>query len=216
MSIKKLLVLAAAGLASSAALAGHVGYTAAPAPAMYDNTGVYLEGLVGYNRYAFEDSYGTLPDGSWGSWDNGTGNWAFGADIGYQFHRYMSVELGGIYTLRVSGIYTPEDSTGDSYKMNPWYAYLAGKLAVPVYDNVSVFTKLGVGYQRTKFSSDSSDTHKESATGAMFGAGVTYNFTPAVYMSGQWLRFTGKVKDGYTDNTAPNIFLLGLGYKFSM
>jgi opacity protein-like surface antigen len=210
MSIKKLLVLAAAGLASSAALAGHVGYTAAPAPAMYDNTGVYLEGLVGYNRYAFEDSYGTFQDGSW---DNGTGNWAFGADIGYQFHRYMSVELGGIYTLRAKA-----DFPGDSYKMNPWYAYLAGKLAVPVYDNVSVFTKLGVGYQRTKakLSSDSSDTHKESATGAMFGAGVTYNFTPAVYMSGQWLRFTGKVKDGYTDNTAPNIFLLGLGYKFSM
>jgi predicted porin len=53
----------------------------------------------------------------------------------------------------------------------------------------------------------------------MFGAGIAYNFTPEFYITGEWLRFTGKFKledDKLTLTTAPNIFLLGVGYKFAM
>ena len=54
----------------------------------------------------------------------------------------------------------------------------------------------------------------------MFGAGVVYNITPEFYVSGEWLRFTGKIKHDSTGmtatTTAPNIFLLGVGYKFAM
>jgi len=93
MSIKKLLVLAAAGVASSAALAGGpVKYTAPaamPAP-VNNNTGVYIEGLGGYNRYALSD---VTPASDDSNWNHGSGNWAFGADIGYQFQQFFAVVI---------------------------------------------------------------------------------------------------------------------------
>ena len=214
MSIKKILVLAATGIASSAALAGGpVKYTAPAAmPASANNnTGVYIEGLVGYNRYTFDDA---LPATGNASWDNGSGNWSFAADVGYQFQRYFSAELGGIYTLKAK--YT--NANGDSVNVQPWYAYLAGKMSVPVYDNISVFAKLGAGYQKIKNSNENltNGLYTSSNWGPMFGAGVAYNITPEFYITGQWLRFTGKIKDATINTTAPNIFLLGAGYKFAM
>ena len=217
MSIKKLLVLAAAGITSSAALAGAaVKYTAPPVPPapVKNNTGVYIEGLAGYNRYAFSDVVPTSDN-----WSNGSGNWAFGADIGYQFHQYFSAELGGIYTLNAK--YTLKKKSTD---VRPWYAYLAGKISVPLYENVSAFAKLGLGYQKIKVNDTKvivSDNVTTSNWGAMFGAGIAYNITPEFYLSGEWLRFTGKTKvDDKSKNiaitTAPNIFLLGVGYKFAM
>jgi len=208
MKMKKLLILTAAGLASSVVLAGNSMYAPRPAPApmMMSDTGIYIEGMAGYNRYVLSD---LTPASTSVNWKNGTGNWAFAADIGYQFHRYFSAELGGIYTLRAKE---------NTFKYRPWYAYLAGKMSIPIYDNLSLFTKLGVGYQELK-----ADTGAVSVTetsynnwGAMFGAGLAYNFTPAFYITGQWLRFTGRIKDGAVQTTAPNIFLVGLGYKFAM
>jgi OOP family OmpA-OmpF porin len=209
MSIKKLLVLAAAGVASSAALAGTMGYTSASAPAMYDNTGVYIEGMAGYNRYVLEDAFGTSNGAA--TWDKGNGNFAFGADIGYQFHRYFSAELGGIYTLKAKETYN-----GATSDIKLWAAYFAGKVSVPIYDNVSVFAKLGVGYQDLKVDAGAFLANEENNWGAMYGAGIAYNFTPAFYIDGQWLRFTGKNTNAQTVITAPNIFLLGVGYKFAM
>jgi OmpA-OmpF porin, OOP family len=218
MSIKKLLVLAAAGVASSAALAGTVTYTAKPAPSApmaTNNNGVYVEGMAGYNRHGLEDS---LSAPSTASWSHGRGNFAFGADIGYQFQRYLSAELGGIYTLKSKINF----SNGGTMKYTPWYAYLAAKLALPVYDNVSIFTKFGLGYQKIKYSVDNvadataAPLQTDSNWGPMFGVGAAYNFTPEIYVDAQWLRFTGKVKDAGVETTAPNIFLLGVGYKFAI
>ena len=79
-----------------------------------------------------------------------------------------------------------------------------------------MFTKLGVGYQKTKVDDGIGWDRSTSNWGAMFGAGLAYNFTQAFYITGEWLRFTGKISNGATQTTAPNIFLLGLGYKFIM
>jgi len=200
MRTKKLLILTAAGFTFSCTLASGAGmYTSkAPFPMTLDSVGVYIEGLAGYNRYDFKEA---LHSGL--SWDNGSGNWAFAADIGYQFHQYLSVELGGIYTFgtKEAGV-----------KHRPWYAYLAGKLSMAVYDNISVFAKMGAGYQ--KLIDDGGDN--QNNWGPMFGVGLAYHFTPQFYIQGQWLRFTGKVREGIPKTSAPNIFLLGLGYKFSM
>jgi opacity protein-like surface antigen len=231
MKIQKLLLLSAAGLASASVLANGSGmYTPAPAPMMNNNTGVYIEAMGGYNRYAFKDAFGDTLITSSGSnletrnWSSGNGNWAAGAAIGYQFMRNLSAELGGIYTWRAKYEYNSGglSATTANFKLRPYYAYLAAKLAVMVYDNMSVFTKLGVGYQKMSVSVSGTETQgitlteNQSNWGAMFGAGLAYNFTPAFYIMGQWLRFTGKIKDGTVQTTAPNLFLLGLGYKFAM
>jgi len=233
MSIKKILILAAAGVASSTALAGGpVKYTTAPAvaatPTSASNSrGVYIEGMGGYNQYAFKNGYGdtfmpTIDDPGYESlgWKHGSGNLGFGAAVGYQIDQYFAAELGGIYTLQAKYNYQLErvyPAEGYTFKFKPWYAYLAGKVSVPVYDNISVFAKLGAGYQKVKIDSDNADVSTSRSNWApMFGAGVAYNITPAIYVDGQWLRFTGKIKDGVVQTTAPNMFLLGVGYKFVM
>jgi len=224
MKITKLSILIAAGLASSGALAGTAMYAAGPAPApmMMGDTGVYIEGMVGYNRYNFQDGYGDVNPGVGASvgtdWNNGSGNWAFAAAIGYQFARNFSAEAGGIYTQKAkatfsNGLLPPTNLT---LKFKPWYAYIAGKLSVPIYDSLSAFAKLGAGYQKVKVDSGTTVTTNPNNWGPMFGAGLSYYFTPAFYLTGQWLRFTGKINNGVVQTTAPNIFLLGLGYKFAM
>ena len=190
------------------------------------DTGIYFEGLTGYNRYAFSNGYsdslapGNSPGFSQRQWDDGTGNWTFGAAIGYQFHRYFSAEAGGLYTLRAkySYVFNGYRSTKTIIKVQPWYFYLAGKLSILLYDSISAFTKLGFGYQKSNISGDPDAKGDQRKLGAMFGAGLAYHFASGIYIDAQWLRFTGEMKyvihEG-PDNTAPNIFLIGIGYKFA-
>jgi opacity protein-like surface antigen len=227
--MKKVLILSALGIVSTAALAGGAStptmYNTAPTTSVKNaDTGIYIEGLAGYNQTALKDTYGTVDNYEW---NHGTGNWALGADAGYQFNQNMAAELGGIYTFNATQ--KPEDTSNGGTKATyqPWYGYLAGKLSLPVYDNLSVFTKLGVGYQHlsVKFedlNTGDSDTVSGSKWAPMFGFGAAYNFTPSMYITGEWLRFTGKIDMNSTDTdsistlSAPNIFLVGLGYKFAM
>jgi hypothetical protein len=197
MNIKKLLVLGAVGLIPSVTLAAYSNYRAMPTSSITNRIGTYLEAFGGYNRYAFRTAFS-----SGVSWNNGTGNWAFGGAIGYQFHQYFSAELGGIYTFNSREMDTQH---------RPWYGFLSGKVAIPLFNKFSIFTKLGFGYQRLI---DDGDAINKERWGAMFGAGLSYYFVSQFYIFGQWLRFTGNVANGVPQMTAPNIFLLGLGGKF--
>jgi predicted porin len=207
MKIKKLLILTVAGMivSSTLALANGTGryakktpMTKAPMPMVLNSPGVYIEGLVGYNRYAFKDAlHSGLP------WNHGQGNWAFAADLGYQFHPYISLEIGGITSLKA-------EEAG--VKHRPWYGYLAAKIATCIFDNISVFAKFGAGFQSLIDNGDADQNN----WGPMFGAGFGYYFTPQFYLTGEWLRFTGKVEEEISLTSSPNIFLLGLGYKFML
>jgi len=173
------------------------------------NKGAYITGLAGYNRYALKDIANPNDD-----WTNGRGNFAFGAAVGYQFCKYFSLETGGIYTLdgKARNPLSVDPSKDEIARTR--YAYLAGKLSVTTYPKTTIFTKLGLGYQQLSVSNGPFGQEKFRKWGVMFGAGTAYDFTPKVFISLQWLRFTGKVVDGAGHATAPNIFLLGLGYKF--
>lgn len=187
------------------------------------DTGIYGEGLLGYNRYAFSDGYAdSLAPGAFGfsqrQWSNGVGNFVFGAIVGYQFSKFVSAEAGGFYTLKAkySYVFSGFGSTKTTIKVQPWYVFLGGRLAVPVYHNFIAFTKLGAGYQKTRITDDPNAKGHQSKWGPMFGGGLAYYFPIGAYIDVQWLRFTGEIKNGTVDNTAPNFFLLGLGYKFAM
>jgi opacity protein-like surface antigen len=223
MKVKKVL-LSALGIMSSAALAtaGNAKMHTA-APAINSANGIYIEGLAGYNRYAFSNT-GTPNNVVPTQWHNGFGNVALGADIGYQFQRYFSVELGGIYTFY--GSLEPQNKipgAPDTMKLQPSYAYLAGKVSTPIYNNFSAFAKLGAGYQQINVTDDGKlfgeDIGNASYLGLMLGAGIAYHITPAVYVSGEWLHFAnGTSLDNNVSvaTPAPNLFLLGVGYKFTM
>jgi len=222
MSMKKLLVLAAAGLVSSAALAGGVGSYNAAAPALHSYTGIYIEGMAGYATTYYKNLVGTSASDDW---THGTGNWSVGADVGYQWNKYFSGELGGVYLF--SSKYNDASASGQ-VTFKPWTAYLAGKVAVPVVDNVSLFGKFGVGYVRQKVSQGAGTAMPGVANydtgshwGPMFGVGVAYHWTSNIYVDGQYLRFAGAVKTDASGNKStyvpsPNVFLLGVGYKFAM
>jgi opacity protein-like surface antigen len=225
MQTKKILSLTIPGLLFSLAITAQVSTTKPPFSYMKStDTGIYAEGLVGYNRYAFSDGYyhslgPVLPFGvSQRQWNNGTGNWAFGAIIGYQFHRNFSAEAGGFYTLKAkySYVFSGIGSTKTTISVQPWYAFLGAKLSIPVSYGINLFAKLGAGYQKIRIKDDPNDRGNQSKWGPMFGGGLAYYFTPGIYINAQWLRFTGKIKNGALDNTAPNLFLVGLGYKFAM
>lgn len=228
--MKKVLILSALGVTSTVALAVETStpkmYNTAPTASMAKaDAGAYIEGLAGYNRYAFNDAYDSMTDPEY-KWHNGQGNWALGASIGYQFQRNLSAELGGIYTFQAT--YKPKDTSigaPDKLQCEPWYTYLAGKLSIPVYNHFNIFTKLGVGHQNLSVKSNDAPRnmsfYSQSTWGPMFGAGIAYNFTPSTYITGEWLRFTGKIRsDGDQESdtltTAPNIFLVGIGYKFAI
>ena len=233
MSIKRMLMLAAAGAASVAsigALAGTAMPVTAAAPTTITSTpdrGIYVEGLAGYDRYGVENAYVTKADQSSFDFKNGNGNFAFGVDAGYQINKYFSAEASGIYVLPAKATIKGTKAESD-YKT--YAAYVAGKISVPVYENFSVFTKLGVGYQHLTIDNKNYPTGSHvpakqtgSKVGPMFGAGVAYNITPAIYVSGEWLRFNGQTKMHEPSDTAktnmvstPNIFLVGVGYKFAL
>jgi opacity protein-like surface antigen len=177
--------------------------------------GTYIEGLIGYNRYAFRDITIVESDIVNLNIDNEKGNLALGATIGYQHNRYLAVEGGGIYAFKAK--YSFESTTTGAVFNNlsarPWYAYLAGRITLEIMDHLNIFTKLGLGFQRLVLGSPHLGS-SESNWGAMFGGGLIYHFTPTIYINGQWMRFTGKVKNAIPDTSASNVFLLGLGYKF--
>jgi opacity protein-like surface antigen len=221
--MKKILILSTLGVVSTAALAGNTTTThnKSPIPVTANTSrGIYVEGLAGYNRYAFLDALdGIVPSSAVPDWSNSQGNASLAADVGYQFHRNVSAEVGGIYTFKATLRYTYEDESQHKVDIQPWYMYLAAKLSIPVHDNLSVFAKVGAGYQHINISydDDSLDLDNNSSNwGPMLGLGVAYNLTSTTYANAEWLLFTGKVDDAGVATVSPNVFLVGIGYKFNL
>jgi len=143
MSVKKLLVLTAAGIVSlgmTAALAG--GPDVAPA----DN-GVYVDLNLGY---AFQDweGIGNILGGvgfvTWG--DNAQGGFAGSVDLGYQWNQYLAAEFGYWYLPQANFTVLP-GGVGASGSINNYALYLAAKFMAPVMDNLDLFFKAGLAYR---------------------------------------------------------------------
>jgi len=171
MHIKKIVILvtSVAGLVNVANGTTYQKLSTVP-PQAYHTTDIpspyYVEGFLGFDNH-------------------NRGNLSIGSDLGYQFHRYFSGELGLIYTYSAD-----------------WNVYFAGKMEVPIYKELYAFSKLGIGYERYE---------SNDVVTPVLGVGIAYKLTPKIYFQGQWLRFVGDVplaKEG------ASLFLAGIGYKF--
>ncbi len=231
MSVKKILLLGAAGIAAvsmTAAMAG--GYTQEPAAPAADN-GYYIEGHLGYARQDYFDDVRWVASTGVHAVDhnNARGGFAAGADVGYRINRHFGVELGWYHLPDVNVI-----ATGASAQyFKSWALYLAGKYIVPLawMNDTDWFFKLGAAYRKdtvpvgaVNSTNGGITTGKATYVRPMFATGLDYSFSDAWSGIVQYTHFSGARKafpyaianTGSLGTVAANIFTLGLGYKFTV
>jgi opacity protein-like surface antigen len=203
MSVKKLLLLAAAGSAvvGATAFAGGVDSTySAPMAATAPTSYFYVQGNVGYASTGFADSYGPFA----GNWTKGNGGFTWGVDAGYMWTQNLGLEVGYYMFPKASGTMTAASGIpGAATSNDQWALYGAAKFAVPVYPNMDIYGKAGVGYNRNNWTvgNASSSNHKWGFVG---GAGVDYTFDNNVFLDVQYMYFQGNGQDfnGYVDSVS--------------
>lgn len=236
MSVKKILLLGAAGVAAvsmSAAMAG--GMTHEPTAPMADS-GYYIEGHLGYARQNYFDNfrwstgggtnYGTASSNN----SNVRGGFAAGLDAGYKINRHFGVELGWFHLPDVN--LASNNSVAAAY-LKSWVLYLAGKYMMPLpwMNSTDVFFKLGVAYRKATIpaaaqASAAYNTTTGSSTFVrpMFATGLDYSFSDTWSGIMQYAYFMGArnsfpintANSGAMGTVAANVFTLGLGYKFTV
>ena len=232
MSTNKLLILAAIGAASigvsSGVLAGEIEYTPSYA-------GIYFEGNLGYAaRNWINDTstpYGTtnLTPGALTSVSNGRGGFAGGGDVGYQFNQYFSVEGGWYYLPSVSGTFAVAGTPVFTARVDSGLAYGAFKMATPVYENMSIFGKLGAGYGYNSVSgaipaavflntNNTGVVTQSNYWKPLWAVGIQYYFNTNLSINFQYMNTAGYHSSSGNNFAAPdtNLFTAGVGYKFLM
>lgn len=233
MSVKKILLLSAAGVAAvsmSAAMAG--GYTHEPAAPAADN-GYYIEGHLGYARQNYFDNIKWRTTGTAGvngnNNNNGRGGFAAGVDAGYKINRHFAVELGWFHLPDVNVMLISQPSA----YLKSWVLYLAGKYMMPLpwMNSTDVFFKLGVAYRNATLPSAATASTAYNVTSGkstyvrpMFATGLDYSFSDAWSGIIQYAYFMGAnnsfpfatANSGALGTVAANVFTLGLGYKFTV
>lgn len=133
---------------------------------------------------------------------------------GYKFMPFFGIDLG--YTRYTNGNISID---GVNFaQVNSRYSYqLAGKGILPLCDTgVELFAKLGIARLVTSLETTDSDiadvvpnysSGSRLSTGAYFGAGAGYNFTPSLAANIQWSRAAG-------NNNTGRIDLLSVGMSF--
>ena len=229
MSVKRILILGAATMSMSAAIAG--GFTQEPMAPTSIDSGIYLEGNLGYARQDYFDSIQWRRNTDVGINNNSNvyGGFSAGLDAGYQFNRNYALELGWFYlpSVNVAGSYEA------SQQLTSWALYLAGKYMVPLsaMNNTDLFFKLGVEYRNAQVPTaainedvDTITTGTSNFVRPMFATGLDYGFNDALSAVFQYAYFMGAansfpfaaVNTGSLGTLAANVFTLGLGYKFAV
>ena len=230
MSVKKLLILTAAGVASvglTAAIAGGPTDMAPPAPVAASY--FYVEGNVGYASQDFAGSPFMGGPGAVGVLGPGSqGGWAYGADIGYMFNQYVGAEVGWTYLPRFGSTSTGSAVPGSFILRSTNGTWIVLKLVAPLTENLDAFVKAGLGYRYGRIiwlapAVVSSSRMEELRP--LFAAGGTYNIGQEWMASVQFMHFMG----GTTYNSmgapvalnsvvapASNVLTLDVGYKFTV
>jgi len=216
MSVRKFLMLSAAGIASVATFSAYAGGPEmAPEPISEEN--LYFEANFGYARVNWEDILDPADVDETHITKRGKGGFTFGFDMGYAWNKYISAELGWYYLPKVEVF--DEGVHGD---IKSWFLYAAGKLSAPLTDNFDIFFKGGLAYRRVKVEGGSEDLKSTAHTvRPLFGLGLEYDFDQNWLFNIQWLHVGEGTKlhfrHGATQSAltpAANLITGGFGYKF--
>ena len=240
MSVKKLLVLAAAGLAvvgATAVMAGGPDHMAMSSPAVFENS-VYLDLHAGYDQSNWTDFnsnnvMGASAVSAYAPSSDGKGGFTGGLDLGYNVTQYVAFEGSWFHLPEVTGKGTgaiQSTTTSQSASINSWVADLAAKLSVPVMENLDLFGKVGLAYRQLTYSlpSVASVTLKAVTNDGhywtpLFGTGIQYTWNNWLF-GAQYTYLPGDstINHGYTGFGAPdaapeaNLYTGFVGYKFNV
>ena len=244
-TITRLLLTGTLVALSATAWAGGPGVMVPPAPVDY--SGVYIEGDAGWAQVNWADFWAgalnsvpiattignnlvTIQGGVVGS--HGESGFTWGGDLGYQFNRYFSAEAGWYRLATVSGNHSRIAVIGnsdfgllDGLRVYSWFVYFAGKVAIPVADDVDIFGKAGVAWRKLNYSGAGTslavltavfhDTHYSKpffAFGAQWwidqnwSANIQYMVVPGYYRAVEVAMQAPKA----------NLVVGGIGYKFAV
>jgi len=245
MSIKRNLVLAAAGLAAlgtTAAMAGGPDVDIAPVAPQFVPY-VYIEGNVGYagvdwkslNRRS--DFINPARDHIFKHTNsNGEGGFTGGVDLGYMFTRHFGIEGGWYWLPRVKGTSWggfPYGVYNKELRISSWFAYVAGKVVVPLFDNFDLFGKAGVAYRNLDYSGYRDNGHHHKAEGSrlrgyfpgeqhywrpVFAVGGQYVLDNAWVFDVQYMRVSDYLNFNHPARRAPSVnsWTFSLGYMFDV
>ncbi len=213
MSVKKLLILAAAGVVSTSAFAGGASNYSAPASMSSDDqVGLYVGVNGGYAQMGWKNQ---LIGAAGANWQNSAG-WTAGADLGYSFNQNLALEFGGYWLPKTNYVVA---SGPTSFKT--WNLYLAGKGTVPLYENIDVFAKVGAAYAHSNTSgTGTAPTNSVAGTNSsvlpMFALGLGYDFAQDWNLNAQYAYFMGKQRTGTVYTPSVSLYTLGVAYTFAM
>ena len=225
MSVKKLLILAAAGVASLGFTAAFAGGAEAVCPACPAepafNPFLYVEGGGGY-AWSPYDKYLHI-DGVGDNLTNDHNFWTADGDVGYQFHPNFAIEFAGYYISE--GDWKDADFNGNDVGGGNFSSYLltlGGKVTAPVYkvngeNKVDIFGKLSAGYRDLSSDTDEVDLANGDYWTPVFAAGIDYNINQNFYVAAQYIYVPANDSTSDLDNRAPEVQMgvATLGYKFS-
>ena len=236
MSVKKLLILTAAGVASvgaTAAMAGGPDMMAAPAPV---ESYFYVEGNIGYAfqdytnqaRNAFAISGAASGPTAGPQSDGASGGLAYGGDVGYMFNQHIGLELGWTYLPQFVSTFPSGGGnvgavTGLDLR-NTGAAWGVVKIAASITQSVDLFLKAGVSYKYGKLVFRNIGTVNMDELRPTFGAGGTYNFAQDWTAGISWMHFMGDTSYSpasattYVSVVTPtsDVVMFSLGYKFTV
>ena len=220
MSVKKHLILAAAGVLSAASIS--IAFAGGPdvlPMSTVSHSGAYVEGNLDYahrNWKDFDDS--AFGDSTATNTSNIRGGFTFNVDAGYQFNKSWSLEGGWYYFPKAKA------TLGETAQnVKSWFTYGATKMTLPVYDNTYVFGKFGAAYTHNKANTTLATTDGTPANSTrskywrpMFAVGTQYYLNQNVSVNAQYMYLTGYNKVSTRNFAAPvaHIFTVGVGYKF--
>lgn len=231
-TIIKLLLTGFVSIGTIAIYAGGVEYI--PPPPVY--SGFYLEANLGAAFRDWEEE-GLLQDyiiiaqggTAIGGFDDGKSGLVYGFDIGYQWSRLFSGELG--YFRLPSVVYTvPQGNlivASNTMKIRARYlAYVALKFNYPIIENLYVSAKFGAAYLDTEatfsFIPVLGLPQKDDYWTPLFAFGLQYYFNWNWSINAQYTFVPGYARRPTTGmfRKVPvphaNIVMFGVGYKFAV
>lgn len=223
MSIKKLLILSAAGFAAVTSAAAFAGGPDEMPQSLF-TPAIYVDAHGGYDWYNWKqmvDNVTTVFNNQGNMGNNADGGWIGGLDIGLQVFKNVAFEVGGFYLPKVTGETNQNFTnsatgcgasvttgatcvTGSQYN---WMAYAAGKFSVdmPYVEGLDMFAKVGAVWRGMSNEQQivPGRAGMKSYWDVIYGAGFEYELMQTGFRLGvQWLRIPGYI--GGTENPSLN------------
>jgi opacity protein-like surface antigen len=212
MVIKKIVLSLAA---ASAALTISAVATAA-GNSFFDGAGFVIGGQAGYADNHWNTLHSSDVSGTSDGNDKG---FAARGYVGFDFNKYLGVESGFTYlpTTKYDAVFASDAG----FQIKGYAVDLLAKFSLPITDSFSLYGKAGgvyVTYSYEPTGSSFGPTLTTFNTGPAFGLGASYEVVQNLKIDASWMRFTsqsyqfGEIPFNY--QPSPDIFLLGLSYKF--